>query len=283
MKILILANDDLTSNLIFSKLFDVDGVDILGVAFTETYTKGKSGYSGAISLLKVLDFKYWIFLVFVVLGFKIKEIVSKILRTHASLSLKLQAIKNGVPILYSSDFNSDDFINTVTSLKPDLVVIRIDQILKEKFLSIPKHGVFCVHSSLLPAYKGIAGEFHAINNNENVIGTTIFQVKAQLDAGEVLSQVWFDIEKGRSLFHQIVKNNISGGELLHKMVVSLKNEGKINGDFYPGVLKSSYYSWPSKADVKKYKKHGGKMLGIKGIIGYVEWVFCDARNIKDIV
>lgn len=282
MRILILANDDLTSNLIFSKLFNVDGIEIAGVAFTRSYTKGKVGYSGALSLLKIMDFRYWFFLAFVVSGFKLKEFVSKIRHDHTVPSLKLHAMRNDTPILYSANFNAEEFIDAAKGLKPDLIVIRIDQILKESLLNIPKYGVFCVHSSLLPSYKGIAGEFHAITNKEKIIGTTVFQVKAKLDAGDVLSQNWFDVDSKKSLFHHIVENNNSGGKLLRKIIVSLGKEGEVNGDFYPDTLKPSYHSWPNTSDVKSFKKCGGKLLGLKGIIAYFKWIFGISHKVTDI-
>lgn len=283
MRILIFANDDLTSNLIFSKLFNVNGVEVAGIAFTRSYTRGRVGYSGALSLLKIMDLRYWVFLVFTVSGFKLKELFSRIRCDDTVPSLKAHAKRNNIPVLYSSDFNSEKDIAAVKKLNPDLIVIRIDQILQKKILEMPRYGVICVHSSLLPSYKGIAGEFHAMRNDERVAGVSVFQVQERLDAGDILGQSWFEIDKNKSLFHHIVANNDSGGELLRELVLSMDEDGKFNGQHYPESLEASYYSWPSKSDVESFKRSGGRLIGLKGIFVYCRWVFSIRQKLTDIL
>ena len=76
-------------------------------------------------------------------------------------------------------------------------------------------------------------------------------------------------------------NNYKAGALLRNLVISIKDDGKVDGDFYPKTLEPSYYSWPSKSDVDSFKKDGGVLIGFKGMLAYASWIFGFSQELTD--
>jgi methionyl-tRNA formyltransferase len=75
------------------------------------------------------------------------------------------------------------------SLQPDVgVVIAYGQLIRNDLLTLPSHGMFGVHPSLLPKYRGAAPVAWALLNGETTTGVSIFRLTERLDAGEIASQ-----------------------------------------------------------------------------------------------
>ena len=64
LKIVILTNKDLTSNLLFSRLFELDKVKILAVVESSTIYKNKSTAISIFKLSKLMSLNYMTFLIF---------------------------------------------------------------------------------------------------------------------------------------------------------------------------------------------------------------------------
>ena len=262
-KVFILSNQDLSSNIIFSKLLKSElisekKIDIVGIAFTTTIYKKGGKLSGSFKLLKRMDKRYWLFLVISNLIF---EILSKL--PFMNISLKRLANKLNIPIYYSSNFNSMEFRNILLQSDVDIIIIRVNQILSKDVLSIPKDGVYCVHSSILPSYRGIAGEFHALRHNEPVIGSSIFKVIEAVDKGPVVAIKSFKVDEN-CLLDIIIRNNLSAGELLISFLSDIvygKEIMKIDTK-----VKNSYYSWPKQDEVDQFKSLGFRFFCVKAII-----------------
>lgn len=260
LRVLILTNKDLTSNIIFSGLFEKEEVDVLGVVETGTLTKNKNYLWGSFQLLSRIHYTYWLFLVITNTLFHLRNLVT--FAFGWKYSLKWNARKRSIPVSTCFDFSSDLFLNYVKKLSPDLIIVRVNQILKQELLSLPKYGVWCVHSSLLPSYQGIAGEFHAMARGETKVGSSIFQVKLKLDSGEVIQRG--SVEVDRDLLSTIIRNNESAATLLANTVQSLSQSGVIhvakNQNF-----NQSYFSWPTKDDLVLFHKTGSTLIGSIGL------------------
>ncbi len=103
--------------------------------------------------------------------------------------LKQKAIELGVPLLQFDKVSSEEGIEAISALKPDVIVTAsFGQILSERFLAIPKFGVLNVHASLLPKYRGAAPIQWAIINGEKETGITIMRTVKEVDAGDILLQ-----------------------------------------------------------------------------------------------
>lgn len=75
----------------------------------------------------------------------------------------------------------------LVSLHPELaIVVGYGQILPQAIIDIPPHGIWNVHASLLPRYRGAAPIQRAIAAGEAVTGVTIMKIDAGLDTGDML-------------------------------------------------------------------------------------------------
>jgi methionyl-tRNA formyltransferase len=66
-----------------------------------------------------------------------------------------------------------------------MVVVGYGQIIPQSIIDLPKYGIFNVHASLLPKYRGAAPIQWAVANGETVTGVSIMRIDAGLDTGPV--------------------------------------------------------------------------------------------------
>ena len=274
LRILILANDDLTSSVILSPLLEETSIDVVGVVFPQAPTSNGTGQlSGALELLEKVTIRYWLYLVFVNGFFKIFEKLTAAFGSHARhgvlVSIRSLAERANIPVRIESDFGSREFLTFVTNTKPDLVITRAGAILSAEFLEIPNYGTWCVHSSLLPSFGGIAGEFHALRHTGAEIGTTVFLVSPELDKGPPLKQARCKRDECRSLHNHILRNNSIASDLLIETVREFMRDGEVTPDLCNKILKRSYFSWPKNAHMKSFRVKGGKLITFREILGYV--------------
>ena len=99
------------------------------------------------------------------------------------------AIEKEIPVYQPNSVKTEETLNLVRELNPDLiVVVAYGKILPKELIDIPKYGVINVHSSLLPKYRGAAPIHAAIINGEKETGVTIMYIAEELDAGDMILQ-----------------------------------------------------------------------------------------------
>ncbi|MDC1047438.1 methionyl-tRNA formyltransferase [Alphaproteobacteria bacterium] len=105
------------------------------------------------------------------------------------------ADKNNIEVFYPSTID-DTVIEQVKSLEPDLIIIiAYGIILPSSFLTISKYGCINIHVSLLPRWRGAAPIEHALLAGDNKTGISIISVSPKLDAGDILMQESFALDK----------------------------------------------------------------------------------------
>ncbi len=101
--------------------------------------------------------------------------VSQVAQAHGILVLQPKKIKDAV------------FLEDLADLRPDMMVVAAyGRILPRDVLSLPPHGCYNVHASLLPTYRGPAPVRWAIINGEETTGITIFRMDEGMDTGDLL-------------------------------------------------------------------------------------------------
>ncbi len=99
------------------------------------------------------------------------------------------AVSKGITVLDPENPNSPEFIQTLSSLQPDLFVLSAyGHILSGELLAIPKLGGINIHPSLLPKYRGAAPIQRAIMAGEKTTGVTIFFMDEKIDHGKIIAQ-----------------------------------------------------------------------------------------------
>ena len=106
-------------------------------------------------------------------------------KLHES-AVKKFAIEKGLNILQPTNLKSESFIEELKALKPNLQIVVAFRMLPEVVWSLPEHGTFNLHASLLPDYRGAAPINWAIINGETKTGVTTFFIDEKIDTGEII-------------------------------------------------------------------------------------------------
>ena len=107
--------------------------------------------------------------------------------------VKVFAEKNGIPV-YQYDRIRIEGVEDIKTLNPDIMITcAFGQILSQEILDIPKLGVFNIHASLLPKYRGASPIHYAILNGEKTTGITIMKTDVGIDTGDMILQNELDI------------------------------------------------------------------------------------------
>ena len=130
--------------------------------------------------------------------------------------VKEYAIKHNIPVFQFEKIRKKENIECLKQLNADIMITAAyGQILTQEVLDITPYGVYNVHASLLPKYRGAAPIQWAIINGETVTGITIMKTNIGLDTGDILLQEKVEIENtdtSETLFKKLSK--ISGRVLL---------------------------------------------------------------------
>lgn len=101
--------------------------------------------------------------------------------------VKSFAIQEGIQVLQPEKASAPETVAEISSMAPNLIVVAAyGQILRENFLSIPKHFCMNLHSSILPKYRGAAPINWAIINGDAETGVTTMKMDKGLDTGDIL-------------------------------------------------------------------------------------------------
>ncbi len=132
--------------------------------------------------------------------------------------LKQKAIDLGIDILQYKSVSKEG-IEVIKALKPDLIITAaFGQILSDEFLAIPKYGVLNVHASLLPRHRGASPIQGALLAGDSVTGVTIMKTVKEVDAGDILLSLSYDIENEDNAGILFDKLALLGGEAITKAV-----------------------------------------------------------------
>jgi methionyl-tRNA formyltransferase len=133
------------------------------------------------------------------------------------------AMRLDIRILDPTNPNSDDFIDTISSLRPDMIVLAAyGFILKKKLLGVPRLTSINLHPSLLPAYRGAAPIQWAIINGEKHTGVTTFVMDPKVDHGGILLQKQVEILDSETYGELQSRLAKSGAALLHETISRFK-------------------------------------------------------------
>ena len=99
---------------------------------------------------------------------------------------KVVAREHNIPV-YQFNKVRIDGVETLKKLDADIMVTAAyGQILSQEILDITKFGVYNVHASVLPKYRGSSPIQWSLINGEKTIGVTILKTLAGLDNGPIL-------------------------------------------------------------------------------------------------
>lgn len=101
--------------------------------------------------------------------------------------VKELAIASGIPVFQPDKMRDGTALETLKSLKPDLVVVvAYGRILPDELLAVPPLGTINIHGSLLPKYRGAAPIQWSVLNGDRVTGVSSMYLATEMDAGDLI-------------------------------------------------------------------------------------------------
>lgn len=141
--------------------------------------------------------------------------------------VKEKAVELGIPVFQPDSMRSDDVIEELKRLEPDvIIVIAYGKILPKAVLDIPKYGCLNVHGSLLPKYRGAAPIQYAIKDGEAESGVTIMLLDEGMDTGKMLKKAAIPLEAKETTGTLFDKLAALGASTLMTVVDDLENYEK---------------------------------------------------------
>lgn len=183
-------------------------------------------------------------------------IIKKLLRKPSVEEFMRRKSIPVVPIF--GDVNSVVSLESIKSFQPDLLVsIAGNQIFKTSLIEIAKEGCINLHTAMLPKYRGLMPTFWALKNMEESIGVSVFFVDEGVDSGPIICQE--KIEVGENTHKEIIEiTKKIGMDLVIEAIKKIKL-----GDYHlisNSDHNSTYYSFPTRSDVRAFKRSGGKFF-----------------------
>lgn len=137
--------------------------------------------------------------------------------------VKTLALKHNIPVLQYEKIRRDG-VEELKSLNADVfVTAAYGQILSKDILEASKFGVFNVHGSLLPKYRGAAPIQWAIINGEKTTGITILKSDVGMDDGNIILSKSVDIKDGETAGELFNRLKVIGAECLMEALTQLEN------------------------------------------------------------
>jgi methionyl-tRNA formyltransferase len=128
-----------------------------------------------------------------------------------------------IPFFQSENINMDpDLIKAIKNLKPDLIVVlAFAQFLNSEWLNIAPQGVFNIHTSLLPKYRGAAPIQAALLNGDSHTGVSIQKMVKKMDAGDVVLERVVSINPSENLATLSTRLKFEAALATHDFLVAL--------------------------------------------------------------
>lgn len=253
-RLVVITNGNYFARLILDDLFREYADAISGVLVITGDYKARAGLRAVWAIGKSTAFPYLIYKIFTLIVFRIGQIfLNKKIFTVNKL-----AEHYDVPVYEAVAVNSDEALNWVAAHSPDLLVsVSCPQMIKRKMLSLASHGGINIHSSLLPAYAGLAPYFWVLSAGEKVAGTTVHYMTLKFDEGNILVQKTLEIKPRESTFNLFKRLAELGSPALLAAV-----ESALAGN--PGtkqdMTRYTYFSNPTFSSYLELRKRGHRLL-----------------------
>lgn len=209
-------------------------------------------YGPAVFLLELIRF----------ISFKAAGLMN--LPTRIPHSLKQTASREHADYIKLNNINTSDSHDLLKSLHPDIFLsLACPQILRKSTLAIPDLGAWNVHSSLLPANRGMLPTFWSLFRGDQP-GVTLHKMEKKLDAGGILLQKPVDASRENTSVQQLQVES-------KRVTADIVSEGLSiiqRGDYRlieNSSDKATFNYFPSKDDVSRFLDMGGDITGIKTV------------------
>ncbi|PPG91108.1 methionyl-tRNA formyltransferase [Rathayibacter sp. AY1F3] len=160
------------------------------------------------------------------------EVVAVVTREDAPVGRKrvltpspvaVAAEELGIPVIRANRLD-EDVTDRIAGLAPDLgVIVAYGGLVRQRLLAVPRLGWINLHFSLLPRWRGAAPVQRALMAGDTRIGASVFQLVAELDAGDVYAEL--AVDAGERTAGELLTELAGSGAGLTLGVVDALEEG----------------------------------------------------------
>jgi methionyl-tRNA formyltransferase len=192
-------------------------------------------------------------------GEKASGILQDRLNLTGTSGLKQLCRGYGIKAFHEDDVNGRSFLEWAEKLDVDLIIsVAASVIFKEDLLALPKNGCLNIHNGKLPKYRGMMPVFWQVYHGETEIGITVHEMNVKIDDGRILLQDGVPVKPGETLDAVMRRMKRVAAQMIIKIVDQMKT-GSVEYRENP-VAESSYFSFPTRADVKALREKGRRIL-----------------------
>ncbi|MFC2040946.1 methionyl-tRNA formyltransferase [Chloroflexota bacterium] len=186
----------------------------------------------------------------------LKNKILDIMPLKGFYSVKAAVAHYSVPLYRCNNINTPKFFALLSKqLKPDLIIsMSFDQILRKPILELPSLGCINMHSAMLPKYRGMLPSFWVLVNGETETGITVHYMNERIDDGDIILQAKIEIMPEDTMHSLIIKGKETGAQLLLQALAQI--ESGVVCTLPNDSNKATYYSFPKKDEVKKFRQRG---------------------------
>jgi len=134
-------------------------------------------------------------------------------------------VENNIPYKYANDINSQENIQWIKNLKPDIIFcFGWSSLIKRELLDLTSMGVIGFHPAALPQNRGRHPLIWALVLGLKQSASTFFFMQEGADDGDILSQKEFEIlyeDDAKSLYKKVINIAL---EQIDQFVPQLKNK-----------------------------------------------------------
>jgi methionyl-tRNA formyltransferase len=155
---------------------------------------------------------------------------------------------------------SDDVIRSVIDYAPDIILsVRFLPIFKDPLLSLPRKGIYNIHSGALPPYGGVLSPMRAILNGDTRLGCTLHRVDAGIDTGPVVGVRYIEVQPQRSLLWYFCHLYSLCIPLFEDIIATIERGEEIQATAQ-SAEERRYYRSPSNAEIDDFLSRGYRFV-----------------------
>jgi methionyl-tRNA formyltransferase len=256
MKIFIITSEDaFYLPAVLHTILSARGTDVVGMTILPETIK-KKGWRGLIQEhYELYGLRTFLYQGLRFAWYKGMNALSNRIPLRGFYSVAAVARHHRTPLYPTVSINSQEFLNRLKTLAPDVIVsVNASQIFKQPLLTFPPLGCINVHGAPLPKYRGRLPSFWALLNGEQETGVTVHFMNEELDDGPIILQRRVPIVPGETQHSLILKTKRTGAELLLEALHRLET-GPI--ETLPNDrTQATYYSFPTPEDGRKFRRLG---------------------------
>ena len=164
-----------------------------------------------------------------------------------------------MPYYHVPRVKDQQFQDILDKHQPDLLIsISCPQIIGKKIRDRLPMGCINVHGAPLPKYRGLMPAFWVLRNGEAKTATTVHDLEAKLDDGDIILQREVEITLEDTWDSLVRKTKAAGAEALVEAIQQIK-DGTVIRRPNPEE-EAAYFSFPTAKDRKAFIKSGKRFF-----------------------